>query len=329
MVTQGIQIHTFAMFMAIVCATLVFCGNASATPYVHFRSIGPVVDAVQVGFDSAGYTYVADQGNHQVDGYDNTELFSFAAALYMATGPSGIAVNSSDLIYVSDDETHMIRVYGTDGTLQFQFGSPGNALGQLGRPRTLAIDKSDNVYVVEHGNSRVQVFDKTGNAIQVIGGPGTGPGQFSGPAGIALDDNGKLYVSDPGNSRIQVFESLENNLLFESTIGEGILQIPEGIAIDENGFILVADDGRKDVAIFNQSGTFWESFGTIGTGPGEFLQVRGAAIDSLGRLFISDGTEVEVFNIVPEPTGHFLVVCTLTIVGLWRPRRRLCLTGVD
>jgi hypothetical protein len=60
-----------------------------------------------------------------------------------------------------------------------------------------------------------------------------------------------------------------------------------------NGDILVAEghnDGTMSHRIvrFDRSGKYLSAFGKRGSGPGEFMQPHGLALDSQGRLFVGD-----------------------------------------
>ena len=72
--------------------------------------------------------------------------------------PYGIAIDTSDLVYVSDRDNNRVSVFTTEGQSVLSFGKKGKGLGQFGWPFGLAVDDSGVVYVCDKNNSRVQVF---------------------------------------------------------------------------------------------------------------------------------------------------------------------------
>src|SRR6476661_4980448 len=96
--------------------------------------------------------------------------------------PSGIAVDSSDNVYVSDLENNRIQKFTNNGTFITTWGSYGTGNGQFISPSGIAVDSSDNVYVVDAGNNRIQKFTNNGTFITTWGSYGTGNGQFISPS---------------------------------------------------------------------------------------------------------------------------------------------------
>ena len=72
--------------------------------------------------------------------------------------PTGIAVDGSGRVYVTDSRNDRVQVFGTDGQFLTQWGSQGSGDGQFSSPTGIAVDGSRMVYVVDSRNHRVQVF---------------------------------------------------------------------------------------------------------------------------------------------------------------------------
>lgn len=80
------------------------------------------------------------------------------------------------------------------------------------------------------------------------------------------------------------------------TIGTADLDHPDynlgkvgGIATDKKGNIYIADNGLYRIQKYSSSGKFLNSFGNgNGFDPGQFMDIRGIALDNNGRLFVSD-----------------------------------------
>ncbi len=181
-------------------------------------------------------------------GYDDGEL----------VWPAGIALDSQENIYVTDEWTHRVSVFGKEGAYLRNWGSPGNGPGQFSRPSGIAIDGADQVYVADSVNHRVQRLTAEGAFISEWGGFGNDVGQLDSPWGIALGGDGNAYVADHGNHRVQKFTSDGRFLLqFGSHgSGEGQLDHPSDVTVDPDGDVYVCDWANNRVQIFGPEGEF-------------------------------------------------------------------------
>ena len=172
--------------------------------------------------------------------------------------PTSVALDSQGNTYVSDEWLNRISVYNNDRGWVDQWGTPGDAGGELDRASGLAFDKEDNLYVVDSRNHRVQVFTKGGKFLFNWGEYGDGDGQFDCPWGIEIDKNGDVYVADWRNDRIQKFAS-DGRFLMKfgaSGQGDGEFNRPTGIAVDKESVVYVADFKNDRVQVFDAGGTY-------------------------------------------------------------------------
>ena len=70
------------------------------------------------------------------------------------------------------------------------------------------------------------------------------------------------------------------------TISE--LKEPWGVAINQKGEILVAERYRHCISIFSPTGEKLGSFGSKGSGPGQFNEPRGVTVDGDGNILVVD-----------------------------------------
>jgi len=156
------------------------------------------------------------------------------ASLSTLHNPSGVALDSSGNLYISDTGNHCIRRMDTSGNLTVYAGYPGYSgyihgppgVARFNRPTAIAVDIAGNVYVADTLNNAVRiiernyVYDSSGVVIAINGIVGTlvgdGPSNFnptvsSGtgtgvslyiPQGVAVDSSGCVYISDTGHHRI-------------------------------------------------------------------------------------------------------------------------------
>jgi len=202
-----------------------------------------VSGSTAIALDSYGDIYVGNGSTIKKYNSSGVLLSQFGS---VGTGDgqfsslNGIAIDSSNNIYVADSGNNRVQKFDSSGNLISKFGSNGSDNGQfqnLSRtplasctkvgassgyylyppcwpitlsPSGLAIDSSGNIYVADAGNNRVQKFDSSGNYISQFGSVGSDNGQFNGPYGIAIDSSNNIYVTDTNNFRVQKFDSSGN-----------------------------------------------------------------------------------------------------------------------
>ena len=118
--------------------------------------------------------------------------------------PYGIAIDSSNKIFVSDFGFDNIQAFDSSGNFLFKWGENGPLESQFERLYGIDSDKFDNIYVADTFNHRVQVFDNSGNFLEKLGTNGPAPGQFDQPIGIESDSEDRIYVVDRNNDRVQI-----------------------------------------------------------------------------------------------------------------------------
>ena len=170
-----------------------------------------------LAIDSNDNLYVVDNGNNRVQAFniqvsdDNTvtatPLRQFGSS---GTGdgqfsfPTGVAVDSTGKVYVSDGSANNIQVFNSDGTFFKKFGSEGTGNGQFDFPNDIEIGADGRIYVADTSNHRIQMFDNNLNHLATFTHvtPGTA---FVGPRGIAIGANNNLYITEPSSNRVRIF----------------------------------------------------------------------------------------------------------------------------
>ncbi len=140
--------------------------------------------------------------------------------------------------------------------------------------------------------------------VKIIGSQGSGPGQFSWPYGLAINrNNGLLYVSDHGNNRIQV---LTTDGVFQWKFGRNLLR-PRGIAFDNNGNLFIANSEANNIIKYSAADTVIAvaTWGSSGTGPGQFNYMRGIACDNAGNVYVVDHNNHRIQKFTNQ--GSFLL----------------------
>jgi sugar lactone lactonase YvrE len=223
-----------------------------------------------VALDASGNLFIADTGNKRIRRVDvttkvittvmgkvGTTVFGAVSQLTASdlNQPTGVAVDSSNNLYVADAGNHLVIAQSTGSTPSAIFvagilGSPGAGgdggsitLARFNRPTSVAVTGT-TVYVSDTNNHRVRRIQPatSGGAtaftinsfvpfststIQLPVREGfEGDGQITSastkmrnPAGVAVDPSGNLYISDRGNNRIRRVDAVSR--VIETVIGNG------------------------------------------------------------------------------------------------------------
>jgi DNA-binding beta-propeller fold protein YncE len=168
-------------------------------------------------------------------------------------------------LYVRNDVVQKIWSYHA-GSASPNTAKPITTTTRLNTPSGIAFAPSGERYVLDRKTNRVVRFDASGAVLSTFGGFGSANGKFNDPWGVAVGADGNIYVADTFNHRIQRFDP---NGAFQISWGTPGVSAAPGV-------------GRT----------------TIFFGP------RAIAIDSQGRLYVSDtgNKRIQVF----DKDGNFI-----------------------
>ena len=176
--------------------------------------------------------------------------------------PAGIALDSNENIYVTDEWMNRVSVFDSEGNFLKHWGEGGQNDGQFNHPAGIDIDTEDNAIVVDSLNHRVQKFTKDGNFLGEWGGFGEGRGELNSPWGIGLDDQNNVYVADHKNHLAQKFSPDGEYLMAFGSEGTGRGQLtrPSDVTIDSDGDVYVCDWANDRVQVYGPDGDFITTF---------------------------------------------------------------------
>ncbi len=203
-------------------------------------------------------------------------------------------------MYVADTWNHRIQKLTAEGMPVKAWGTAvynpvsSEPYGLWG-PRGVAVDTDGRLLVADTGNKRIVIYDQEGNFISQFGGGGLAPGQLEEPVGLAFDSQGQLYVADTWNQRIQVFFPSGDSFAPSSewTINgwnDETLNNKPYLAVDVLGNVFATDPEGFRVLQFTSIGEFIRTWGSHGTGIENFGLASGIAVDSQGRVWVSDAS---------------------------------------
>src|SRR3984957_17179858 len=246
-----------------------------------------------VGVDSAGNIYVADNGNGRVMKLSPTGAYISnwkSEATGAAGAPIGITVSNTTAnlpnlpagqrVYVSDGTKSQITVWNTNGTAvtpaaaatitdtSGTCGGVTKALYKLNRMRDAAADAAGNVYVANYEYNNILEFSWSGSAWNCVNAFGTKGTQSSQTA--VCSGNGNGAFKNPYGVAVGTDPTLNGGAGGEA--------------------IYVADSNDDCVQELTPSLQFITEFGAPGTDaqPGTFFQLRRVAVDANGNVWGAD-----------------------------------------
>lgn len=122
--------------------------------------------------------------------------------------------------------------------------------------------------------------------LKVFGTVGLGPSAFSYPRAITADPDGSILVVDKAG-RVQRFAD-DGTYISEWRMPEIKQGKPVGLTVHPDGRVFVADTHYHRVLIFNREGDVVGSFGSKGTGDGQFRLPTDVAVDAQGYIYVSE-----------------------------------------
>ncbi len=232
--------------------------------------------------------------------------------------PSGVAVDASHNLYVTDMELGLILVYDELGKFQRYIGVRENGEGGIFyQPSSIAIDQDKGrIYVPDTSRHVIVVMNLNGKLLEYLGRPDLASirlrqrnggvqekGKIQSPTEVFIR-TGQLYVL--GISRVQIFD-LDGKFQTEFPLLEAIYSEAAGLAVDSQQHIYVSDLLHGTVLVYDCRGHLLYSFGRPGSKHKEFSQPRGLWIDKEDRIYVADSINgrVQVFQLHEDSaTSH-------------------------
>ena len=239
---------------------------------------GSFKDPQAIAIDSTGAVYVADAGNDRVQVFDSSG--TWVASWVGVNNPSGIAVDSSDRVWITNGAT--VYRYGSNGVLQTSWASAG-ATG-------IGVDTDGNPWVTSI--TGVHEYSPAGTLLATVGS-----GEIHATVaahGVAIASNA-VYVADTGNHRIVRFALPPSSTSWP---------VPSVTGIATDGTTLFTADGTNvtPFAASGVAGTSWAS-----------NDAHSTAVDASGNVWVSSVADGVVREY--DASGNLLATVGATILA--------------
>jgi sugar lactone lactonase YvrE len=147
------------------------------------------------------------------------------------------------------------------------------------------IDKDDNIWAIDKGSDMIVKFNPAGRIVWVFG-----------------------RRKESADDETKPWEHVDPPLAAQ----DGLFRQPTDVAWDSNGNIYITDGYiNSRVAKYDKNGDWVKSWGTKGTGPGQFNLPHAIAIDRNNNIYVGDRTNrrIQVF----DTDGKFLRMFSIDI----------------
>lgn len=198
-------------------------------------------------------------------------------------GPSGVAVDSMDRVYVFQRQGPPVLVFDRDGHLLAAWertnGVPLEA-------HHIHVGPDDTVYLTDRDAHQILLYDTAGNLQRSLGSRHRAAMQapFNHPADICVAPSGELYVADGyGNSSVHRFSASGDYISSFGSPGSGPGQfrVPHSVRVSLDGRVYVADRENNRVQVFTAEGDFQAEWT-------DFKCPMGVHIDADQVVYVSD-----------------------------------------
>ncbi|MGP0075647.1 MAG: IPT/TIG domain-containing protein [Bryobacteraceae bacterium] len=250
--------------------------------------------------DSSGNWYIADTSNNRIRMVTSAGVISTIAGTGAAgssgdsgpaaaaelNSPHGIAIDSSNNLYIADSGNNEVRKITPAGTIT-------TIAGQLNNPVSVAVDAQGSIYIADSGNNRIAQVMSSGTASTFA--------KISGVLAVAVDASGNVVAADAS----QVWSVSENGSATSLITG---LTSASGLAFASDGTLIIADTGANIIRQLSTSGVLTAIAGTgaagfLGDGglslAAELNAPAGIAIGANGMLLLADSGNNRIRSLTP------------------------------
>jgi streptogramin lyase len=214
---------------------------------------------------------------------------------------AGVAVNSHGHVFVFSRGNSVGPAYMAKAAQLLEFDAEGNYVREIGKnlfawsyAHAVRIDADDNIWTVDKGSDTIIKFNPQGRVEWVFGRPQesshfTGPPDYAATLAGHLERAGvHMEVPENNNARNPVPVHQDNRF-----------NQPTDVAWDSQGNSYFSDGYvNSRVGKANARGEWVASWGSLGTGPGQFDTPHGIAVSPDDEVYVADrgNRRIQVFD---------------------------------
>jgi DNA-binding beta-propeller fold protein YncE len=262
-----------------------------------------------VDWDSKGNLWVANDVSNSIMKIER----SGGALVFGTTGeskgrfnrPLGIAINSHDVVYVTNIMTNCVmRIYPNGQVERVVKGDP--VKGPLG----IQVDTKNNIYIANAEDNKILKIKYPRGPISLFASSTDSP-QVAGPQGLGMDSKDNLFVCNGLNNILKITPSGKISVFAKG----GILQSPRAIAVDSKDNIFVTNTVGSAVFRAPPNGTL-----TVFAQTPANLKARnlwGLQVNANDDLFVADWNNNDLLSIAPPgpPSAPTIGTAQMVIKG--------------
>lgn len=267
-------------------------GSEKELPY----KLGEPTD---IAVDPAGRIYVRDADDRAIKIYSQTGGYLRSLPLDKGAKPVALRV-AEDGIYVADEASSSISKYDFDVNLAYSFGSKGEGKAQFKSLSGLAVDRGQQVFVGDAKKAMVDAFIVEGGGLYDPLPRAAGRVSVKWLESIPVEV--AQIVWDGKETFYAVSKDKKSLLLIRKGVQVGEIKPNDmqlsAVTLDKNGALWVLDKKKRQAAKLDESGKVLVSFGSEGSGAGQFSDPAAIAVSASGMVFVADRSNhnVQIFR---------------------------------
>ena len=287
--------------------------------YFSYRQLHKIYKLTKAGALSV---FAGSGVNSSTDGTGTSASFSF---------PTGITIDVTGNIYVSDQGSHLIRKITPAGVVSTVAGSGAagekdgtSTQASFNYPSGMIIDAAGNIIVGDDEGLTIRQVTQAGVVTTIVKKTPTvvnGNGKtatFNQPTGVVTDAAGNIYVADAGNNLIREITPAGVVSTFAGTGSKGnndgaltsaSFSSPTGIAIDASGNFFVADSANNLIRKISAAGqvSSIQLFVAANGASGPLNYPTGVAVDGKGAIYYNNSYWNTLCQISPTVISTYSV----------------------
>ncbi len=227
---------------------------------------------------------------------------------------AGVAVNSKKHVFVFSRGNSVGPSYMATAAQLLEFDEKGKFVREIGKnlyawsyAHAVRIDKDDNIWVVDKGSDMILKMNPQGRVVWVFGRKGEAS-HFMTPPDYASTLTGLLNragvaITTPANNNPRNPVPVHRDNVFNQ---------PTDVAWDSKGNSYFSDGYvNSRVGKANARGEWVASWGSLGSGPGQFDTPHGVAVSPADEVYVADrgNRRIQVF----DTDGKFLRQFTIDV----------------